>query len=149
MTHGRGLLVLSLFGLSACAACAANPSASRESGVSPQQRVTTAECYALTYTDAVGGASARLFPAWLMLQPGADSGGVVGRSIDDKLLKYSGWKSIGADSLEVLFTGGFEGIRFRVTRSDTGLSGRATWLTDLVGLPEASMRVAGTTAPCA
>jgi hypothetical protein len=112
------------------------------------QSVPQAECYSLTYSDAVGSASPRLFPTWLMLRPGIDSGSVVGHNIDPSLLSYSGWKRIRSDSLEIMFTGNFEGIRIRVARVGDALHGRATWLTDVIGLPEASMPLIGIRERC-
>jgi hypothetical protein len=135
------------------AACAISTSQGSANDTVPVARevssIVSAECYSLSYSDAVGSASARLFPAWLMLRPGADSGSAAGRPVDDGLLKYSGWKRITADSLEVMFTGNFEGIRIHVARAGANLSGRATWLTDLIGLPEASMLVIGNRKQCA
>jgi hypothetical protein len=62
--------------------------------------------------------------------------------------KYAGWKTIASDSLEVMFTGSAEGIRIRVAREGRNLRGRATWLTDLIGLPESSMQLVGTSVQC-
>src|SRR5687768_14008635 len=100
------------------------------------------ECYGLSYSDSSAGASSRLFPTWIELFPGSDSGAAVGRqhaSMSDAnwkgLSKYSAWKKIAADSLEIMFTGSYEGIRIHVARSNSSLSGRATWLTDVIGLP--------------
>lgn len=122
-----------------------------------ESSIGNAECYSLSYAyaDAVGSASVLPFPTWLMLLPGANAGSAVGRhppQLDDRdwagLLKYSGWKRISSDSLEVMFTGNFEGIRIHVARTGANLVGRATWLTDLVGLPESSMRLIGNRERC-
>jgi hypothetical protein len=117
--------------------------------------VVTPECYSLRYSDPVGSASARLFPIWVMLLPGSAAGSAVGRhhpQVSDQdwagLSKYSGWKRTPSDSLEIMFTGSFEGIRIHAARTGTHLGGRATWLTDVVGLPEASMVLAGDREQC-
>jgi hypothetical protein len=143
------------FVLAACAA--SNSQLSTTNAVSEQRQlgVASAECYSLSYSEPIGSASARLFPIWLMLLPGATTGSVVGRHhplLSDQdwagVLKYSGWKRITPDSLEVMFTGNFEGIRIHVARTDANIIGRATWLTDLVNLPESSMRLMGTREQC-
>jgi len=134
--------------LAACAIPTSQGSANTAVPVTSEVSVVSAECYNLSYSEAVGSASPRLFPAWLMLRPGTDSGSVVGHPVDDSLLKYSGWKRIAADSLEILFTGNFEGIKIHVARAGANLKGRATWLTDLVGLPEASMLIVGNRKQC-
>ena len=53
-----------------------------------------------------------------------------------------------SDSLEIMFTGSFEGIRMHAERSDSSLRGRATWLTDVIGLPEPSMVLVGARELC-
>jgi len=138
-----------------CAVSAQKGSANRSLDKTPEAAVLAPECYSLRYSDPVGSASARLFPSWVMLLPGSSAGSVVGRhnpQLSDQdwagLLKYSGWKSIPSDSLEIMFTGSFEGIRIHAARTGTNLSGRATWLTDLVGLPESSMVLAAHREQC-
>jgi len=113
------------------------------------------ECYSLSYSDSGAVTSSRLFPIWIELFPGADSGAAMGRhhaamsEADWKaLLKYSGWKKIVGDSLEIMFTGSFEGIRIHVGRMNSSLNGRATWLTDLIGLPTTSLQLVGTRESC-
>jgi len=113
------------------------------------------ECYSLSYSDSNAEASSRLFPKWIELFPGSDSGDVVGRhhaamsEADWKaLLKYSGWKKFAGDSLAIMFTGSFEGIRIHVARLNSTLSGQATWLTDLVGPPTTSLQLVGTRESC-
>jgi len=64
------------------------------------------------------------------------------------LLKYSGWKKIAGDSLEIMFTGTAEGIRIHVARLNNSLGGRATWLTDLVGFATTSLELVGTRESC-
>jgi hypothetical protein len=139
------------------AACAvSNPKGS--TSIVPEMReraIVSAECYGLSYSDAVGSASVLPFPTWLMLLPGGDVGSAVGRpaaGVDDRawagLSKHHGWKRISSDSLEVMFTGSFEGIRIHVVRTGANLIGRATWLTDILGLPESSMRLNGNREPC-
>jgi len=150
--HSRVLLALLL------AACAVSNSKVSATNAVPEQRrlsVASAECYSLSYSDAIGSASVSLFPVWLMLLPGANAGTAEGRhhpQVDEGdwagFLKYSGWKRITSDSLEVMFTGNFEGIRIHVARTAANLRGRATWLTDLVGLREASMRLIGNREQC-
>jgi len=116
--------------------------------------VATPECYSLRYSDPVGGASARLFPVWVMLLPGSQAGSVVGRhhpemrEQDWGALWNSGWKTLPSGSLEIIFTGNYEGIRIHAGRAGTNLSGRATWLTDVIGPPEASMVLAGDREQC-
>ncbi len=151
----RSSRVLLALLLAACAVSNSKASATNAVRARRQLNVTSAECYSLSYSDAIGSASVRLFPIWLMLLPGADAGSAVGRhhpQLDDEdwagLLKYSGWKRITSDSLEVMFTGNFEGIRIHVARMGANLIGRATWLTDLVGLPESSMRLIGNREQC-
>jgi hypothetical protein len=132
--------------------CAA--SGSRESFATPAVAVTP-ECYSLRYSDRVGSASVRLFPVWVMLLGGSDSGSAVGRhhpELSDRdwteSMNHSGWKRISSDSLEIMFTGSYEGIRLRALRTGTRLSGRATWLTDVIGLTESSMAFAGDREEC-
>src|ERR1700686_3745444 len=113
------------------------------------------ECYSLSYRDSSGDASSRLFPTWIEIFPGSDSGAAMGRhhaamsEADwNALLKYSGWKKIPGDSLEIMFTGSSEGIRIHVARLNSSLRGRATWLTDLIGLPTTSLQLIGTRESC-
>jgi hypothetical protein len=113
------------------------------------------ECYNMSYRDSSATASARLFPTWIELFPGRDAGAAAGRhhaTISEAdwnaLLKYSGWKRIAGDSLEIMFTGTAEGIRIHAARLNSSLSGRATWLTDLVGFTTPSLELVGTRESC-
>jgi hypothetical protein len=114
------------------------------------------ECYALAYSDAIRNASARLFPVWAALIPGPQSGALIGRpnpAFGDEswrgMTEFAGWKRIAADSLELMFSGRFEAISIHVTRSGSNLSGRATWLSDVIEPgPKPSMRVEGTRESC-
>ena len=123
----------------------------------PQLReftVTTAECYALSYSDPRNGGRAELFPLWLALFPGVATGPADGKPHPvyardwTAVITYKTWRRIAADSVRVMFTGAFEGMDIRVARMDSTISGRAIWLTDLVGLPIASMHVVGTREAC-
>src|SRR5687768_1226985 len=66
--------------------------------------VVSAECYGLAYSDPVKKVSASLFPTWIELFPGIDSGSVVGRPHPahsygwPAMSKYSWWKRIPGDS---------------------------------------------------
>src|SRR5437763_4765260 len=102
---------------------------------------TEPECYSLSYSDSSAASQSWLFPTWIELLPGSDAGPAVGRHHAhmsearwSALLKYAGWKTIAGDSLEVMFTGNSEGSRIHVARTNGSLSGRATWLTDGIGL---------------
>ena len=142
--------VLLSFLLTGCAASSPKISAN----TAPARReigVASPECYSLSYSNSTGSASAALFPIWFRLLPGVASGAAAGRHHPQMperdwaaLLKYAGWKTIPPDSLEVMFTGNFEGIRIRVAREGENLRGRATWLTDVIGLPTSSMQLVGT-----
>lgn len=151
--YSRETVLLALL-LAGCAAPRSNVSANavadtREVGVA------SPECYSLSYTNPQGSASAVLFPTWFMLLPGVTSGSAVGRhhpqlSEQDwaPLQKYAGWKTIASDSLEVMFAGNSEGIQIRVAREGRNVRGRATWLTDIVGLRQSSMQLVGTRVQC-
>ena len=113
------------------------------------------ECYNLSYRDSSATASARLFPTWIELFAGSDFGAAAGRhhaAISEAdwnaLLKYSGWKKIAGDSLEIMFTGTAEGIKIHAARFNNSLSGRATWLTDLIGFATPSLELVGTRELC-
>ena len=115
-----------------------------------------AECYGLTYSDAIRDASAGLFPVWAALMPGSQSGALIGRphpSLDEKswraISEFAGWKRITGDSLEMMFSGSYEAISIHVARTGSSLSGRATWLSDAI-VPGAkpSMRVEGRRESC-
>jgi hypothetical protein len=117
--------------------------------------VRTPECYSLAYTDPVKDASAKLFPVWVELLPGSDSGSVVGRPHPDlnpgewAALKYTGWKKLPLDSIEVHFNGNYEAAVIHVHRMGSQIVGRATWLSDLIESgPKPSMRVGGTRVAC-
>jgi hypothetical protein len=111
--------------------------------------VPAAECYALYYSEPVAGATARLFPTWIALLPpaGADGGNLPDFIRNDNGA-YKGWEKIGEDSVRVRFTGTMEGVDLHLARSDSGVTGRAIWLTDLIGRRESSMRVTGTRQSC-
>jgi hypothetical protein len=90
-----------------------------------------------------------------MLLPGADSGSAVGRphaQLSDQewafVSKNPGWKRIGPDSVQVMFSGKYEGIRIRVARMGANLTGRATWLSDVIGPTEPSMLLVGNREQC-
>jgi hypothetical protein len=114
------------------------------------------ECYALAYSDAIRDASARLFPVWAALMPGPQSGALIGRpnpAFGDEnwrgMTEFAGWKRIASDSLELMFSGHSEAISIHVARSGLNLSGRATWLSDVIGPdPKPSMHVEGTRESC-
>jgi hypothetical protein len=126
--------------------------ASEAPSISPSQP----ECYALAYTDPIKNASARLFPVWVALLPGYQSGALIGHpnpAFGDEtwrgMTEFAGWKRIAADSLELVFGGRFEAISIHVARSGSNLSGRATWVSDVVEPgPKPSMRVEGTRELC-
>ena len=116
---------------------------------------TQAECYSLAYSDAVKNASARLFPVWVALKPGPDSGGLIGRPHQDfrdgwrAMTEFAGWKRVAGDSLELMFSGSSEAISIHVARTGWNLLGRATWLSDIIGPnPKPSMRVECTREAC-
>jgi hypothetical protein len=116
---------------------------------------TQAECYTLAYSDAVRNASPRLFPVWVALKPGPNSGGLIGRPHQEfrdswrAITEFAGWKRIAGDSLELMFSGSSEAISIHVARTGSNLLGRATWLSDIIGPdPKPSMRVEGTRESC-
>jgi hypothetical protein len=116
---------------------------------------THAECYTLAYSDAIKNASARLFPVWVALRPGPNSGGLIGRPHPEfrdswrAMTEFAGWKRIAGDSLELMFSGSYEAISIHVARTGSNLLGRATWLSDIIGPdPKPSMRVEGTRETC-
>jgi hypothetical protein len=110
--------------------------------------VVSAECYSLVYSDPVKDVSASLFPAWIELFPGTDSGSVVGRP-HPGIGKYSGWKRIRGDSIEVNFSDNYEALHIHVQRVASRLIGRATYLSDLIGSgPDPSLRVEATRESC-
>jgi hypothetical protein len=119
-------------------------------------RIISPECYALTYTEPVGNATPRLFPIWVKLLPGLDSGSVAGRPHKDfdprdwpAMNTYTWWKTIPSDSIEVNFSGNYEAIHLHFERKAAGVEGRGTYLSDLVdGAPLPSMRFVGTKQPC-
>jgi hypothetical protein len=126
--------------------------ASEAPSISPSEP----ECYALAYTDPIRDASARLFPVWVALLPGYQSGALIGHpnpAFGDEswraMTESTGWKRIAADSLELVFGGRSEAISIHVARSGSKLSGRATWVSDVVEQgPKPSMRVEGTRESC-
>jgi hypothetical protein len=129
--------------------------------ISPQRTenavsIISPECYALTYTDPVRDAAPRLFPVWIELSPGSDSGSVVGRPHQDfdprewpAMNTYRWWKHLPSDSVEVNFSGNYEAIHLHFLRSGLAVIGRATFLSDIVDNgPLPSMRFTGTKQPC-
>ncbi len=137
----------------ACARAPANTST--VPGAASVSLINEPECYTLSYRDSSATASASLFPTWIEIFPGRESGAAAGRhhatmSATDwnALLTYSGWKKIAGDSLEIMFTGTAEGIRIHAARLNNSLSGRATWLTDLVGISTPSLELIGTRESC-
>src|SRR5450759_5444137 len=117
--------------------------------------VVSSECYSLAYSDPVKNVSASLFPTWIELFPGTDSGSVVGRPHPTDaygwpaMSKYSWWKRIPGDSTQVNFSGNYEALHIHVQRAGSRLVGRATYLSDVMeGGPNPSMRVEATREPC-
>jgi hypothetical protein len=114
------------------------------------------ECYSLAYSDPVKGATARLFPIWVAIFPGKETGAASGRhhpALSDldwlNVSKYAAWKRTSADSIEVMFGGNYEAISIHVSRTGSNLVGRATWLSDVLesGV-KPSMRVVGSQETC-
>lgn len=102
--------------------------------------IVSAECYRLEYSDPVKNVSASLFPQWIELLPGTDSGSVVARP-HPAIGKYSWWKRIRSDSIEVNFSDNYEALHIHVQRVGTRLIGRATYLSDVIeGGPDPSLR---------
>ena len=121
----------------------------------PTPSVVSAECYSLAYSDPIKSVSASLFPTWIELFPGTDSGSVAGRPHPayaygwPAMTKYSWWKRIPGDSIEVNFSGNFEALHIHVQRDTSRLIGRATYLSDvIVGGPDPSMRAEATREAC-
>ena len=121
----------------------------------PSVNVASPECYTLEYSDPIRNASARLFPVWVALKPGPNSGGLIGRPHPEfrdswrAMTEFAGWKGIAGDSLELMFSGSSEAISIHVARTGSSLLGRATWLSDVIGPdPKPSMRVEGTRESC-
>jgi hypothetical protein len=114
------------------------------------------ECYSLDYSDPVRNAAAKLFPVWVELFPGSDSGSVIGRphpEFDPRkwpaMTTYTWWKKLPLDSIEVNFSGNYEAIIIHVQRIGSRVVGRATYLSDLIDSgPKPSMRVDGTRHVC-
>jgi len=110
--------------------------------------VVSAECYSLAYSDPVKNVSASLFPAWIEIFPGTDSGSVTARP-HPAIGKYSSWKRIPGDSIDVNFSDDYEALRIRVQRVGARLIGRATYFSDvIVGGPDPSMRAEATREAC-
>jgi len=117
--------------------------------------VVSAECYSLAYSDPVKNVSASLFPTWIELFPGTDSGSVAGRPHPDHaydwpaMTKYSWWKRIPRDSVEVNFSNNYEALHIHVQRVGSRLIGRATYLSDVImGGPDPSLRAEATREAC-
>ena len=151
--HSRKSLLLSLV-VGAVIACAHSGAGASATPGAPAATVSANECYSLTYSDTSARGSG-LFPTWIELRPGEESGDVVGRhhpSVSDEdwnaVSKSKGWKKISGDSLEIMFSGNSEGIRIHAAHSNDTLSGQATWLTDVAGLATASLEFVGTRGSC-
>jgi len=151
--HSRKSLPLALV-VGAVIACAHSSGSASATAARETATVSANECYSLTYSDTSARGSG-LFPTWIELRPGMDSGRVVGRhhpSVSEAdwnaLLKYTGWRKIPGDSVEIMFTGSSEGIRMHAAHSSDTLGGQATWLTDVVGLATPSLEFVGTRTSC-
>jgi len=133
-------------------ACARTPSnTSTVPGAASVSLISEPECYNLSYRDSTADSSSRLFPTWIELFPGLDSGAATSRyraPMTEANWTHSGWQKIAGDSLEIMFTGTAEGIRIHAARLNNSLSGRATWLTDLVGISTPSLELIGTRESC-
>jgi hypothetical protein len=133
----------------ACARTPANTStAPASAGSSP---IREPECYHLSYRDTTADASSRLFPTWIELFAGLNSGAATSRyraPMSGANWINSSWQNMAGDSLEIMFTGTAEGIRIHAARLNNSLSGRATWLTDLVGFATSSLELVGTRESC-
>ena len=121
----------------------------------PALVLDSAECYAMTYSNARNGATERLFPVWIALLPGkygapaeAKRNPSLSESEWAPIYQFHGWRQINADSIEVRFAGSFEGVSVRIVRNGGNIQGRAVWLSDILDRPEASMRVTGTRQTC-
>jgi hypothetical protein len=155
LAAGVRLRLQSLTAVALIACTHGSPNLSRTSDRAQASPLKQSECYSLSYNDSTGGGESRLFPTWIEILPGSDSGAVRGRhhatvseSVWRALLVYSGWKKIAGDSLEILFTGRSEGIRIHVVRFNRGLTGRATWLTDITGMRTPSLPLVGARESC-
>ena len=109
--------------------------------------VPSTECYSVSYSDPKGAGKESLFPKWVALYAGRDSGEAYGRDYPP-VATYERWKRLGADSLRIDFTGPAEGVTIHAAREDSSLVGRAIWLSDVIGPPVASMRAFGSREPC-
>jgi hypothetical protein len=144
-------LLVGILGILGCARPSTRPQRAQKS-----ISVMSPECYSLAYANPVGTAAPRLFPIWVKLFPGSDSGAVMGRPHKDfdprewtAMNGYTWWKAIPSDSIEVNFSGNYEAIHLHVQRQAAGVQGRATYLSDLVdGIPPPSMAVVGTRQTC-
>jgi hypothetical protein len=117
--------------------------------------IVSAECYSLAYSDPVKNVSASLFPTWIELFPGSDSGSVAGRPHPshanswEAMSKYSWWRRIRGDSIEVNFSNNFEALHLHVQRAGSRLIGHATYLSDVIeGGPDPSMRAEAARETC-
>jgi hypothetical protein len=152
MFHNRYLLALiATFAFLQCAPPAISPRRTANT-----VSITSPECYALTYSDPVREATPKLFPVWVELFSGSDSGSVVGRPHQEfnprewpAMNTYRWWKTLPPDSIEVNFSGNYEAIHLHFRRSGSGIIGRATFLSDIVDNgPLPSMSLVGTKGPC-
>jgi hypothetical protein len=136
----------------ACGLIMCTPPASNLSNRESTAPIRSPECYTLAYSDPVKNAPVRLFPVWVELFPGSDSGSVILRhrpKFDRPGWPYTWWKKLPLDSIEVNFSGNFEAIIIHVQRIGAQVVGRATYLSDLVEPdPQPSMRVEGTREVC-
>ena len=156
MNEARARLSFQALTTAAVIACARTPAKTSTAPASVGfSLIREPECYHMSYRDSTAGSSSRLFPTWIEIFPGRDSGAAAGRhhaAISaaewNALLVYSGWKRIAGDSLEIMFTGTAEGIRIHAASLNNSLSGRATWLTDLVDFPTPSLELVGTRELC-
>jgi hypothetical protein len=149
-TH-LGFLPLIAAGLFGCAPPPSNSVPNRVSAAI----VLSPECYSLAYSDPVGEVPANLFPVWVKLFPGSDSGHVAGRpppGFDPlgwpSFTTYTWWKKLPLDSIEVNFSGNSEAIIIHVQRIGSGVVGRARYLSDIENGSRPSMRVHGTREVC-
>lgn len=117
--------------------------------------IRTPECYSLAYSEPVKDATVRLFPVWIELLPGSDSGSVVGRPYPDlrpgdwAALWSRWWKKLPPDSINVNFSGNYEAAVIHVSRTGSRIVGRATWLSDVIESgPKPSLQVDGTREVC-
>jgi len=118
--------------------------------------VTAPECYRLDYSNPVRNPEPRMFPVRVELIPAPDSGAVIAYPPSNlkpdewrAMTRYTWWKKLAPDSIEMNFSGNSEAIVLHLHRAGSRLVGRATYLSDIVdGGPNPSMRVDGTREAC-